>query len=168
MSVSAHRRVTLVCRSAWGSVESGSRAPFGRGRETTAGASRKPNAARTSSQLRNAFAGSWRGLEGTSGIARSREPVFYANLYGGGRGAPSRRLSPRPPPCVNRDPGSGRGPADSGVTAEPRPVLAITGAVNRILNNRFGLKSCADRQDKLTSKWMRSVSPKSALDSLPD
>ena len=35
-----------------------------------------------------------------AGIARPCEPVVDANLYGGGRGAAARRLSPRPSPRV--------------------------------------------------------------------
>ena len=43
-----------------------------------------------------------RGLAGAAGAARPCEPVVDPDLYGGGRGAPARRLSPRPPPRLSR------------------------------------------------------------------
>ena len=60
-----------------------------------------PDAARAAPQLRDPFAGAGRGLAGAAGIARPCEPVVDADLYGGGRGAPARRLSPRPSPRLN-------------------------------------------------------------------
>ena len=74
-------------------------------------------------QLRDASAGAGRGPALASGTARPREPVVDPDLHGGGRGATSRRLSPRPPPRLSRDPDAAnlrngrqlcRGAADSG------------------------------------------------------
>ena len=66
------------------------------------GPARYPDAACAAAQLRDPLARAGSGLALAAGIARPCEPFFDANLYGGGRGAPARRLPPRPPPRLSR------------------------------------------------------------------
>ena len=69
-----------------------------------AGLARHADPARAAPQLRDPFAGARSGLARAPGVARPREPVVDPDLHGGGRGAPARRLSPRPPPRLSRGP----------------------------------------------------------------
>src|SRR5207253_744898 len=76
--------------------------------ENAAEAARYADAACAATQLCDASAGARCGPEGATGTARPCEPVVDPDLHGGGRGAPARRLPPRPPPRLSRGPGAAR------------------------------------------------------------
>ena len=104
MSVSAERRRGVVPWSPRRAAKPGPGAASGRRRAAPARPARHADAACSEAQLCNASAGARRGSESASGTARPREPLVDADLHGGGRGTPSRRLSPRPPPRLSRSP----------------------------------------------------------------
>src|SRR6185503_16085590 len=132
--VCVERGSAAVRGSTGRAAQSRPRAPLGGGGSAAARTARYADAPCAEAQLRDAPASRRRGPSGASGTARPREPVVDPDLHGGGRGATSRRLSPRPPPRLSRGPGgrkskaavgtmNRRGVLESGVSATPRQEL---------------------------------------------
>jgi len=104
MPLSASGRRSFVRRGEGRATQSRPGAESGGGSATAARSARYADSSRASAQFCDTSAGARRGSQGSPGIAGPREPVVDPDLYGGGRGAPSRRLSPRPPPRLSRGP----------------------------------------------------------------
>lgn len=159
VSLSAQRRCPLVRRcSGWPAQSRPCQASrrFGKAPAWIAGHS---DAARAAAQLRDAFAGEGRGPESAPGAAWPCKPVLDADLYGGGRGATSRCLSPRPPPRLSRGPVEGTQTACRGA-----PASGVAGGRDTISLCDAGKPNVSQRT--VSDEWLqcsRKERPKTSL-----
>jgi len=127
MPISPPGRSAVVPRREGRAAQSRPRKARCGGGSAAARSTRYAYAARTQAQLRDALACSRCGSESASGIAWAREPFLDADLYGGGRSTPSRRLSPRPPPRLGAARCGRRGPPDRGVSRRAATLRELNG-----------------------------------------